>query len=80
MRLGLKFAILATGKTQRQIANETGILSENKLSEIVRGWAAPRDAERAALVNVLKQPSVALFGDDPNYQAGRSVAGGRVSE
>ena len=70
MRLGLKFAILATGKTQRQIANETGILSENKLSEIVRGWAAPRDAERAALVNVLKQPSVALFGDDPNYQAG----------
>ena len=44
MRLGLKFAILATGKTQRQIANETGTLSGNKLSEIGRGWAAPRDA------------------------------------
>lgn len=52
MRLGLKMAIFATGKSQRQIASESGI-PENRLSELVRGWADPRDEECSALIRVL---------------------------
>lgn len=65
MRLGLKLAIVAAGKTQRQIASETKLLSENRLSEIVCGWAAPRDDEKEALARVLNQPVSPLF-DEPS--------------
>ena len=61
MRLGLKLAILAAGKTQRQTAAETKLLSENRLSEIVRGWAEPRDDEKEALARVLNQQVAVLF-------------------
>lgn len=63
MRLGLKLAILAAGKTQRQTAAETNLLSENRLSEIVREWAEPRDDEKEALARVLNQQIAVLFGD-----------------
>lgn len=52
MRLGLKLKIIASGKSQRQIGAETGI-PENRISEIVRGWADPRDTEMAELIRVL---------------------------
>ena len=52
MRLLLKTAILAAGKTQRLIANEAGI-PENRLSRIVRGWVEPREAERLVLQTLL---------------------------
>ena len=52
MRLRLKVAILAAGKSQRQVALETNLISENKLSDIVRGWTEPRDDEKAALARV----------------------------
>jgi hypothetical protein len=61
MRLGLKIAILESDQTQRQIAVETGLLSENRLSSIVRGWVEPRDDEKAALAKVLKRPIETLF-------------------
>ena len=64
MRLALKIAILASGKTQRRVAADAG-LSENRLSEIVRGWADPRDVERLALAGVLGQPASALFDEPP---------------
>lgn len=61
IRLRLKMAILSAGKTQRQTAAETGVLSENKLSEIVRGWTEPTLAEKQALAAVLRQPLDILF-------------------
>ena len=63
MRLGLKLAILAAGKTQRQTAADTQLISENRLSELVRGWAEPRDDEKDALARVLHQPVSVLFED-----------------
>lgn len=44
MRLDLKLAILACGKSQRQVAHECGI-SEKRVSDIVRGWRSPTAAE-----------------------------------
>ena len=65
MRLRLKFAILAAGKSQRQVALETkNLVSENKLSEIIRGWTEPRDDEKEALARVLNQPIDALFEEN----------------
>lgn len=53
MRVGLKTAIFATGKSQRQLAAAAGI-PENRLSGIVRGWTEPRKAEREALMRALE--------------------------
>jgi hypothetical protein len=52
MRIALKTSILETGRSQRCVAAAAGI-PENRLSSIVRGWADPRDYERAALIRVL---------------------------
>ena len=52
MRIKLKVAILATGKTQREVAVACGI-AESRLSEIIRGWRDPRPDERTRLA--LKQ-------------------------
>ena len=52
MRVALKVAIFASGNSQRQVAAAAGV-PENKLSEIVRGWADPSPAERQALTQVL---------------------------
>jgi len=57
MRIGLKTAILAAGKSQRKVASESG-MSENRLSEIVCGWTDPRDPEREALMRVLGCPPI----------------------
>ena len=55
MRLRLKTAILASGKTQRRVAADIG-MPENRLSEIVRGWVTPSSDERERLVSALGQP------------------------
>jgi hypothetical protein len=52
MRLGLKVAIVQSGKSQRAISVETGI-PESRLSSIVRGWIEPRTDERNALMRLL---------------------------
>jgi transcriptional regulator with XRE-family HTH domain len=69
MRMHLKLAILAAGKTQRQVAAETKLLSENRLSEIVRGWVQPSDAEKKALAQSLNRPVSVLFGDSASSSA-----------
>ena len=42
MRLKLKIEILASGRSQRQVA-EACEIPENRFSAIVRGWTEPRD-------------------------------------
>lgn len=61
LRLELKLAILKSGKSQRFVAAAAGI-SENRLSEIVRGWSVPREGEQQALAQVLQKPASELFG------------------
>lgn len=60
MRVNLKLAFLRSGKTQRQIASDTGI-PENRLSELVRGWAVPREDEREVLARALNRSKDDLF-------------------
>lgn len=64
MRVGLKLAILQSGKSQRQIAAEIHS-TENRLSELVRGWVQPRDTERDALARVLNRTAEELFAQTP---------------
>jgi hypothetical protein len=52
VRLDLKFAILRSGRTQREIA-ETTRIPEVKLSNIVRGLVLPNSMERMALASAL---------------------------
>ena len=61
MQLGLKVAILRSGKSQRQVSAEAG-LSESRLSSIVRGWVRPLPDERAAIARALERPERDLFG------------------
>lgn len=63
MRLHLKTAIWATGKTQRRVAADIG-MPENRLSEIVCGWATPTPAEQRKLAELLGRPVRMLFADD----------------
>lgn len=64
-RLDLKFAIIAAGKTQRQVAAECSPrLSENRLSELIRGWSDPRPEEKEALACVLGRPVDQLFDSE----------------
>lgn len=60
MRLNLKIAIVTSGKSQRQIAAMCEI-PENRFSELVRGWAEPRERERVAIATVLGKPAADLF-------------------
>jgi hypothetical protein len=69
MRVALKAAIFASGQSQRQIAAATGI-PENRLSELVRGWADPREDERASLMTALRCPP-AVFDRDAILEARR---------
>jgi hypothetical protein len=73
MRLALKLAIVAAEKSQRQIAAETRVLSENRLSDIVRGWVTPRDDEKTALARVLRQPVSRLFKQQRRPKAQRAT-------
>jgi transcriptional regulator with XRE-family HTH domain len=64
MRIGLKTAILAAGKSQRQVAAACGI-PENRMSDIVRGWTDPRDEERERISTALGRPVDELFERTP---------------
>jgi hypothetical protein len=61
VRLNLKIAIVASGKSQRQIAAACGHIPENRFSAIVRGWIEPRDDERVAIAAALGKPADQLF-------------------
>ena len=66
MRLNLKIAIVASGKSQRQIAAACNI-PENRFSSIVHGWTDPRDAERAAIAAALGRPAKHLFAKTSDF-------------
>ena len=60
MRVNLKIAIVQDGRSQRRIAATCGI-AENRFSEIVRGWAEPRQREREAIAAALGKQADQLF-------------------
>lgn len=60
LRLALKMAILASGKTQRQLAVDLG-LSEVRLSGLVRGVIKPSVEEQRLLSGALGVPIIPLF-------------------
>jgi transcriptional regulator with XRE-family HTH domain len=62
MRLHLKTAIWATGKSQRRIAADTCI-SENRLSEIVCGWVGPSEDEKQRIADALGRDVRELFSE-----------------
>jgi transcriptional regulator with XRE-family HTH domain len=72
VRVGLKVAIVASQRTQRDIARAING-NENRLSEIVRGVVDPTQSERAALARELGRPEHDLFGDFATIDI-RSVA------
>jgi hypothetical protein len=73
MRLELKIAILASGKSQRDVSLWTGI-PETRLSAIVRHRAAPLCRERDAIAMCLGSPAAELF---PQETGGRRQAADR---
>ena len=62
LRRELKFAIIDSGRTQREVSIRTGI-PETRLSAIVRNRVDPSEQERAALAFFLGRPATDLFGD-----------------
>lgn len=57
----LKLAIFKSGRTQRAIAKQAGI-SENYLSQIVRGRVNASQKEQQAIAKALALPVAYLFG------------------
>lgn len=62
MRVGLKAAIMARGWTQRHFSRVAEI-PENRVSELVRGWVEPTDAERVRIARLLNQSPDVLFAE-----------------
>lgn len=62
-RATLRDAIFRSGKSQREIAQLTGI-QEADLSRIVRGRMNPTEDEQKALARVLKQDRESLFAQE----------------
>ncbi len=60
LRLNLKTAILATGKSQRQFAADNGF-SENRISELVRGWVSPSEDEARRIARATRKRTSDLF-------------------
>ena len=60
MRLDLKIAMLIAGKTQRQVALQSGI-SENRFSQIVLALIEPTQREQAEIAAALHKAPEKLF-------------------
>lgn len=56
----LKLAIFQSGRTQTEIAKQTGI-DETRLSRIVRGHVEASEDEQKLIAKALKQPASSLF-------------------
>jgi hypothetical protein len=70
MNVGLKIAIAASKRTHRATARATsGVVTEDRLSDLVQGQVAPRAAERTALERVLGVPAAALFAGEDEGRA-----------
>ena len=68
LRLALKIAIWAAGKSQRQVGVECGI-PENRMSDFVQGWRDPRPEERERLARALSCSEDRLFRSDAEISA-----------
>jgi transcriptional regulator with XRE-family HTH domain len=62
MNMALKVAILQSGKSQLQIAAETG-LDETVLSKFVRGWRTPTPEQAKAIAKAVKAKPSELFAE-----------------
>jgi len=60
----LKLAIVASGKTQRDIA-ALAQLGEVRLSAIITGRIVPSPEEKRAIAKALRRPQGELFTDQP---------------
>lgn len=60
----LKLAIVASGKTQRDIA-ALAQLGEVRLSAIITGRIVPSAEEKRAIARALRRPQGDLFGNEP---------------
>lgn len=67
MRVGLKAAIMARGLTQRQFSRVAEI-PENRVSELIRGWADPTSDERTRVARLLNLPAETLFAEDARIE------------
>jgi transcriptional regulator with XRE-family HTH domain len=72
VRIPLKVAIVAKGYSQRELARDADI-SEQRISEIVRGWTNPTPAERDRLATLLRQPASVLFDDTAKVEIRSAV-------
>ena len=62
MRVALKFAVVEDQRPQREIGAAAGITA-SRMSDIVRGWANPTDAEQSRLAAVLERDKRELFSE-----------------
>ncbi len=62
MNLALKVAIIKSGRTQKEIAEEIG-LSEGYLSRFVRGWERPNADQQRAIAKAVKAKPAELFAE-----------------
>ena len=60
MNMALKVAILESGRTQREIAEEIGV-SEGYFSRFVRGWEQPNEDQRKAIAKALRTKPEQIF-------------------
>jgi hypothetical protein len=77
MLMPLKLAIVASGRTQRDIARAAGI-PEKRLSDIVVGLVEARPEERQTLAALLDAPESGLFDDDAPTGTSTDREAGRV--
>ena len=62
MNMALKIAFIESGRSQIEVAGETGI-HESRLSKIVHGHLDPSDDEQKALAKALRRTRTQLFGE-----------------
>lgn len=61
MNLVLKLAIVASGRTQREVAKRVG-MDQWRLSRIIAEDITPRPEERTKIARILRLPVEELFG------------------
>jgi hypothetical protein len=76
MNVGLRIAIAASRRTHRATARATnGVVTEDRLSDLVQGQVTPRESETAALERVLGVPASALFACDDGHAVMKILSG-----
>lgn len=82
MRWTLKYFCLRSHKSQKRVARDSELLTENRFSEIVNAWIDPSPEERAAICRALgvsEQDVPDLFDVERNDDA-MSIGAAGMSE